>query len=91
MKTCAPTESSHCPFAMTDASGQAQNYGCLPSPYEIVVMRRDHGKTWACHENNSAPCAGAIRHLKEIGVDHRVTDPVLVTESDDWTVFATPK
>lgn len=76
---------------MTDASEQAQNYGCLPSPYEIVVMRRDHGKTWACHENISAPCAGAIRRLKEIGVDHRVIDPILVTERDDWTEFTTPK
>lgn len=78
---------STCPFAFTDASETVQNYGCLPTPREIVVMRTDHGKTWACHNDPSKPCAGAIRHLAAEGLPCNVLDPVLVTENDDWSVY----
>lgn len=76
-----------CPFSFTDESEQAQNYGCLPTPQNIVSMRVDFGKTWACHSNPSKACAGAIRHLKENNLPNKVIDKNLVTEQDDWTKF----
>lgn len=76
-----------CPFAFTDMSEQAQNYGCLPSPYEIVQMRVKHNKTWACHNELSTPCIGAIEYLKQNNLPHKVVDPVLVTTLDDWSVY----
>lgn len=84
---CCDGEESACPFAFTDASEFVQNLGCLPTPYEIVVMRRDHGKTWACHSNPRKPCAGALIHMRDAGMPYKVIDTVLVTEKDDWSPY----
>ncbi len=73
-----------CPFAFTESSEVAQNYGCLPSPYEIVQMRVKHGKTWACHNDPTQPCIGGINYLRENGMEYRVIDTNLLTEGDDW-------
>ena len=78
---------STCPFAWTEHSEIAQNYGCLPSRFDIIKMRVDHGKTWACHSDPAKPCAGAIRHLKEQGLPYQVIDKVLVTEIDPWHLY----
>ena len=76
-----------CPFAFTEESEVIQSYGCLPSPYEIIQMRIQSGKSWACHSDRKVPCKGAIMYLKKEGLPHKVIDPVLVTELDDWTQY----
>lgn len=85
---CNHKSDSACPFALTDQSEYVQNLGCLPGPWEIITMRVKHGKTWACHEDPSKPCVGAIQHLKREGHPHKVIDPVLVTESSAWHQFS---
>lgn len=87
MSRCADGEESCCPFAFTDRSEEVQNYGCLPSPYEIVVMRVEHGKTWACHSNPQKPCLGALRHLKQHNLPYKVIDKELVTEQSPWHLY----
>ena len=79
-----------CPFAFTEESEYAQNTGCLPSPYEIVIMKIQYGKTWACHSNPSQPCRGALLHLKTNGEDASVIDSNLITEMSDWGKFCKP-
>lgn len=74
-----------CPFAFNDISEQVQNLGCPPSPHEIINMRVNHGKTWACHPDTSRPCVGAIECLKEQGLPHKVLDKVFITEQSDWS------
>tara|TARA_B100000749_G_C18441570_1_gene472422 strand:+ start:663 stop:1007 length:345 start_codon:yes stop_codon:yes gene_type:complete len=75
-------QSTSCPFAFTDESESIQNYGCLPTPYEIIGMRVFHNKTWACHSDPSKPCAGGLNFLKENDFDARIIDKDLVTETN---------
>lgn len=76
--TCHKTS---CPFAYTEESELIQNYGCLPTPIEIINMRVNHNKTWACHNNPSKPCIGALNRLKELGYNNEVIYP-LINEQD---------
>lgn len=83
------SEQCSCPFAWwTEISNQAQNYGCLPSPADIVNMRVKHGKTWACHSDYAMPCAGAIQYLKEKNIPYKIIDTKLITLDDDWSTFS---
>lgn len=75
-----------CPFACTEYSEQIQNYGCLPTPLQIINMRVNYDKTWACHSDNTKPCVGALNRLKELGYENKPIYP-LVTESDNWGYF----
>ena len=84
---CNHKETSACPFSFTDQSEYVQNLGCLPSPYEIKIMRVYHGKTWACHEEPTKPCAGAVAYLKAHKLPYKVEDPELVTESSPWHLY----
>lgn len=54
-----------CPFAFTDASEEVQNYGCLPTPYEIIQMKRKSGHNWSCHSNEKKICRGFVTHVEE--------------------------
>jgi hypothetical protein len=81
------SEQCCCPFAWTEASERVQNYGCLPTPQEIMNMRVIHGKTWACHSDPTSPCVGAIKHLQFKGLPHKVVDSKLITEDDDWSLL----
>ena len=80
-KKCSKTG---CPFAHTEKSELIQNYGCLPTQTEILNMRVNHGKTWACHSEPTEPCLGGLKTLKRLGYECDVKYP-LVTENDDWT------
>lgn len=79
---------SSCPFAFTAESEQIQNYGCLPTPREIMNMRVIHGKTWACHSDPTKPCAGAINDLARLGLPYKVIDSELLTEQSSWHLYA---
>jgi hypothetical protein len=79
-----------CPFACSEASDIAQNYGCLPTAYDIKIMRLQYGKTWACHSDTSKPCQGALQHLKRNGEDASVIDPQLITEASEWGEIIKP-
>lgn len=77
-----------CPFDYgSDASEQIQNFGCLPEPLQIINMRVHHGRTWACHDHPDKPCAGAIQRLQEKQLSHKIINPKLLTENDDWHLF----
>lgn len=72
-----------CPFAFNEVSEVAQSYGCLPTPFEIIVMKVKYNKTWACHDNSDKPCLGAIRMLKNNKIDYK-QEGELITLDSDW-------
>jgi len=87
VSACHHKAGTACPFAFTDHSETVQNYGCLPTLHNIRDMRVVHGRTWACHDDQTVPCAGAIAWLHKEGLPHTVVDPVLLTENDPWHLF----
>ena len=84
-KQCSTTGS--CPFSFTDKSEIIQNYGCLPTPYQILKMRTKYNKTWACHCNPTKPCLGALNYLKDKKLPYEVVDNELLTEDSDWILY----
>lgn len=50
-------------------------------------MRRDFGKTWACHDDFNKPCAGAIQYMAEEGLPYKVIDSNLLTLEDEWHMY----
>lgn len=83
--TCAA-----CPFAFTDRSEYVQSLGCLPSPYEIMVAKRDTGRNWACHDDESRVCAGFVQECRERGVEYRGAGLVTFTEWNEVGFVAAP-
>lgn len=54
-----------CPFACTEESEQAQNYGCLPEPRDILKMKKETNQNWACHSNEKRMCQGFKTFVEE--------------------------
>lgn len=60
-----------CPFndGITTEASLAQNYGCLPTGYDIIKMKRESGHNWACHDDESKVCAGLCHSSKDAQLD----------------------
>ena len=60
-----------CPFSTSEEAEQTQNWGCLPSPFEILEMKRTADKNWPCHEDETRICAGFVSRCRELGLDYK--------------------
>lgn len=58
-----------CPFNCTEVSAMAYNYGCLPTTQEIMMLKRDTGKNWPCHDDETRVCSGFASMAKQEGVE----------------------
>lgn len=58
-----------CPFAFTDHSEQVQNYGCLPTPADILRMKAVDNINWECHARAGRLCAGFAVECAERSID----------------------
>ena len=54
MKYLRPCDRA-CPSLETIEAVEAQNWGCLPCPFEIKQMLSE-GKVWMCHSDRTQPC-----------------------------------
>ena len=69
---------SACPFAFTDRSEEVQNYGCLPSPFEILKIKSESGHNWSCHDNPNKLCAGYANHIAKYRTDLNIKQGNLI-------------
>lgn len=59
------SECTACPFNIGHRDcDEAYNLGCLPSPHEILELKRTTGNNWACHSDPTRICAGLVKHSK---------------------------
>ncbi|MFP7486270.1 hypothetical protein SFC65_19090 [Priestia filamentosa] len=58
-----------CPFSFSEEAEIVQNYGCLPSAYDIMQMKEKSGHNWACHGNETVLCQGFADHIKQYRSD----------------------
>lgn len=72
-----------CPFSYNDEANQAQNYGCLPTRYDIIEMKKKSGHNWACHYDETILCGGFARYLIDERSDLDVKEGGLISY-DDW-------
>jgi hypothetical protein len=81
-----------CPFNenVTKESHDAQYYGCLPSQFDIIKMKRETGNNWACHSNNKRVCQGLIdtNIERQLGLDmssgKRIVEPTVNAPWVSW-------
>lgn len=69
-----------CPFALTEVSEMAQNYGCLPGPGDILALMTKLGANWSCHEQDGKLCAGYVAVCRDEGIPFR-EKPLFRTET----------
>jgi hypothetical protein len=67
-----------CPFNINEISEQAQNWGCLPAPYEIMNIKRDYGFNWECHAGTGVMCGGFVAVCRDEHIDYK-SGPLLDT------------
>lgn len=60
-----------CPFndPFTAEAAEAQNYGCLPTGYDIIQIKRRSGQNWACHDDETKVCAGLCHQAADAKLD----------------------
>jgi len=71
-----------CPFNFfSDEATQVQNYGCLPTHFDIINMKKEYGANWACHNTSQETglkiCNGLIEYNKhyKLGLDIKENQP----------------
>lgn len=71
-----------CPFSYNDEADQAQNYGCLPTRWDIIKMKEKSGHNWACHYDETVLCGGFARHVIEERADLDIKEGSLISYND---------
>jgi hypothetical protein len=58
-------ECTACPFNIGHPEcDAAYNLGCLPTPHEVIELKKTTGNNWACHSKPDQVCAGMVRWAK---------------------------
>ena len=62
-----------CPFTIGPEAEQAQNFGCLPTPGELLDLAETTGRAWECHGEPGRVCRGYASVAKPLGLPTRGT------------------
>ncbi|MDV5127001.1 MULTISPECIES: hypothetical protein [Bacillus amyloliquefaciens group] len=68
-----------CPFSHSDEAEMVQNYGCLPTPQQIVEMKEKSGHNWACHSDETVLCGGFAKYIKRNRPDLNINEGQLIS------------
>ncbi|WP_216833402.1 hypothetical protein [Bacillus velezensis] len=68
-----------CPFSHSEEAEMAQNYGCLPTPQQIVEMKEKSGHNWACHSDETILCGGFAKYIKRNRPDLNINEGQLIS------------
>ena len=60
-----------CPFNVNEISEMVYNYGCLPTPSQILDFKLQNNWNWECHEGTGKVCGGFVAVCKDKNLDYR--------------------
>lgn len=79
ISTCGSGGCISCPFSSSLESEMAQNYGCLPTPADIIELKETTGQNWSCHNDDTKLCSGYATSLKQTRPDLDIKDGGLIS------------
>lgn len=68
-----------CPFSINEEAIRVQNYGCLPTSFDIVIMKEKSGDNWSCHDDESKLCGGFARYVLDNRPDLNIKEGKLIS------------
>lgn len=79
LSPCGSGGCMSCPYSSNEETEIIHNYGCLPTPKDIMELKVTTGHNWSCHNDETKVCSGFATDLKQKHPDLSVKNGGLIS------------